>query len=298
MPELPTEMWWLVFDSLNVCDLLQCTMVSHAMKDDVMTYKPTKSLDMSILPAHKRRAFSIKALTETLKQIFTNHHGLDMSGTLTTRADLDVLLRMNLDWISIERCAAMTSAAAVKTFSNTVRKHQYITTDLYILDAGIPLHLGSIESLAECNDRARIFVHSCCESYIDISTVHRHVDEMAPCHQCGTSTSMYTSCSGCRLCTCRECKTSKCTNFEVNSHNSHGSYCAGCVSTSECTLCGSPCCVWCETSQARLRTCTICGLRSCTTCTPTMHSCNKCRNVYCGLCFSTSDNEPCMWKCN
>lgn len=80
MAGLPTEVLWMVFDNFNVCDLLQCAMVSHAMRDVVMTYKPRKALDMSILPANKRRVFTSKSLTDTLKQIFTNHIGLDMSG--------------------------------------------------------------------------------------------------------------------------------------------------------------------------------------------------------------------------
>jgi hypothetical protein len=142
---LPTKVWWNVCNYLNVRDLLLCTRVSYAMRDAVMTFKPSKALNMSILPANKQHTFTSKALTDTPKEIITNHVGLDMSGTLITALDLNMLLRMNLAWISIERCAAITNRAAttghiaVGTFIKAVQKKRNITTDLYMLDAGIPL---------------------------------------------------------------------------------------------------------------------------------------------------------------
>ena len=297
-----------MLDHLHTCDLLILSRVSHAIRNAVLTFKPGKPLDLSILPPKKRHSFNTAvALTDTLKQLIANHEGLDVSGTLITVSDLDTLIQLNPTWISIARCVAITNRAstinrrAIGVFISVVMKNPQITTDMYLLDVRMPLDLGSIGDLRKCNDRARVFTHACRGDYIDVTfTLEKHVDEKTSCHQCGSSTCMYRSCGLCGLCLCDDCRISKCkcerdTDGELP--DTHGEFCAGCASVQNCTLCQSFPCWWDKIDDARLMTCVICGLRSCTTCTPSSYTCNKCRFQYCGQCFERGENELCGWKC-
>ncbi|KAF9577516.1 hypothetical protein BGW38_007224, partial [Lunasporangiospora selenospora] len=79
-----------------------------------------------------------------------------MSRTLIKADDLETLLQMNLDWIQLDYCASLSGRLAANIFIKTLRKYKHITTDLYMLDVGDPLRMGSVGPLVELRDRARV----------------------------------------------------------------------------------------------------------------------------------------------